>query len=147
MPFQNPCRAVQLVTCRGAVPDGKVVQLLKLFAMQAPPQAPMAAAASRAAMLCGLALCLAGLGVASGYPSGTLLVTEGGGNIDNATLLVVRQAGTSHHHVVQLPCCLPSWHCFERSGAPSASTRPLIGSVRPAQAYHSAKEASSPPST
>ena len=65
-----------------------------VLAAQAPTQVPMASAVSRVAMLCGLALCLAGLGVASVYPSGTLLVTEGGGNINNATLLVVRQAGT-----------------------------------------------------
>ena len=97
----------------------------------------MVIAGPRAAAVCGLALCLAGLGLASGYPSGTLLVTEGGNNINNATLLVVRQAGNRWLH--------PCWHMLhaasllpttvKRSCSPSASTRRLIRCDAPAQAY------------
>ena len=71
----------------------------------------MATAASQIATLCGLALCLAGLGVASGYPSGTLLVTEGGGNVNNATLLVVRQAGTRSSILAGTCSFLVAYHC------------------------------------
>ncbi len=66
-------------------------------------QAPMAIALSQLAImrvLRVLLLCLAGLGFASGYPSGTLLLSEGGNdlNVNNASLLVVSPGWT------------PSWH-------------------------------------
>ena len=70
------------------------MQLLKGSRGAGAQQIPMASAASRVAAICILAVCLAGVGIASGYPSGTLLLTEGGNNVNTSTLLAVRQPGS-----------------------------------------------------
>ena len=51
----------------------------------------MATSTSQVATVCGLLLCLAGLHSAEGLQSGTLVLTEGGNSVQNATLLVVSQ--------------------------------------------------------
>ena len=68
----------------------------------------MALTACRAATICGLLLCLAGLSGADGFKPGTLIMTEGGNDVKNATLLVVSQAGFAG-----LQCAVIS-HCTKR---------------------------------
>ena len=53
----------------------------------------MALTLLRAASFCGLLFCLAGLSGANAYLPGTLVLTEGGNDVRNATLLMVSQAG------------------------------------------------------
>jgi len=43
----------------------------------------------RAAYTCGLCMCLAGLVGTDAFVTGTLVLSQGGNNVNNATLLVV----------------------------------------------------------